>query len=114
MLLTQAGAYTRGNISQFADPLVSPVYADYAALFPAGVLPPTMIQVGLREVLLSDAVRLYHKMKQAAPAPRHLVLSPYEGMWHVFQSYIDVPEAEVASREMAEYFLRALDGSVCK
>jgi acetyl esterase/lipase len=114
LLLTQAGAYTRGKISEFSNPLVSPVYADYAAMLPAGALPPTMIQVGLREVLLSDAVRLYHKMKQAAPAPGHVVLSPYEGMWHVFQSYIDVPEAQAASREMAEYFMRALNGNVCK
>lgn len=42
-----------------SDPLVSPVIADWAALFPGGgALPPTLIQVGLRETLLSDSVRL--------------------------------------------------------
>lgn len=109
-----AAAYTGGNASQLQDPLVSPVLADYATLFQKGSLPPTLMQVGLRETLLSDAVRLYHKMKEAAPAPGHVVLSPYEGMWHVFQGYIYVPEAAAASKEMADYFTRALKGQVCK
>jgi acetyl esterase/lipase len=109
-----AAAYTGGNASKLDDPLASPVLADYAALFPGGTLPPTLIQVGLREVLLSDAVRLYHAMRAAAPAPGHVVLSPYEGMWHVFQMFLNIPEAAVASREMGEYFSRALKGYICK
>ena len=109
-----AAAYVSGNVSQLQDPLVSPVNADYAQLFPKTSLPPTLIQVGLRETLLSDAVRLYHKMKEAAPAPGHVLLSPYEGMWHVFQGYVNVPEAAAASQEMGAYFSRALKGSICK
>jgi hypothetical protein len=53
-------------------------------------------------------------MKQAAPAPGHVVLSPYEGMWHVFQAFFYVPEAQAASREMADHFTRALNGHICK
>jgi acetyl esterase/lipase len=109
-----SGAYVGGNASRLSDPLVSPVLADYAELFPDRALPPTLIQVGLREVLLSDAVRLYHRMREAAPAPGHVVISPYEGMWHVFQAYVNVPEAAEASKEMAAYFKRALDGHICK
>jgi acetyl esterase/lipase len=101
--------YVNGNASlAVTDPLVSPLLADYATLFAGNALPPTLIQVGLRETLLSDAVLLYHKMKAAAPAPGRVVLSPYEGMWHVFQGYIQVPEAAAASREMADFFTRAL------
>jgi acetyl esterase/lipase len=58
-----------GNATQLSDPLVSPARADYAELFAGGKLPPVLIQVGLRETLLSDAVLLYHKMKAAAPGP---------------------------------------------
>jgi len=106
--------YVGNNATLLDDPLASPVLADYAALFPGGSLPPTLIQVGLRQVLLSDAIRLYHKMQAAAPAPGHVVISPYEGMWHVFQTYGNVPEAAAASKEMADYFTRALNGKICK
>jgi acetyl esterase/lipase len=105
--------YVGGDTSKFADPLVSPLRADYVALFANGTLPPTLIQVGLRELLLSHAVLLYHKMALAAPTPGHVVISPYEGMWHVFQMFNDVPEAQAAAREMAAYFSRALSGGIC-
>ena len=110
----QGAAYVAGNVSLYQDPLVSPVLADYASLFPSGSLPPTLIQVGLRELLLSDAVRLYHQMKAAAPAPGHVTISPYEGMWHVFQGWVYVPEAVAAGKEMGDYFSRALRGDICK
>lgn len=110
-----AYAYVGGDKALVSsDPLVSPVIADWAALFPGGALPPTLIQVGLRETLLSDSVRLYHGMRQAAPAPGCVVLSPYEGMWHVFQGYVFVPEAVAAGKEMGEFFKAVLDGQVCK
>jgi acetyl esterase/lipase len=105
--------YVGGNAALFNDPLVSPVRADYAALFPAGKLPPVLIQVGLREVLLSDAVLLYHKMKEAAPGPGHVLISPYDAVWHVFQSTYDMPEAQAAAKEMGRFFVAALNGKIC-
>jgi acetyl esterase/lipase len=109
-----AAVYLGNNPKNIDDPLASPVEGDYMKTFSDGSLPPTMIQVGLRETLLSDAVRLYHKMKEAAPAPGHVVLSPYEGMWHVFQGFFSFTEAQAASKEMADYFTRALYGQICK
>ena len=106
--------YIGNNTSELRNPLVSPVITDFASIFTGGTLPPTLIQVGLREILLSDAVRLYHKMKEAAPAPGHVVLSPYEGMWHVWQGYVDVPEAVAAQKELGDFLTRALNGQVCK
>lgn len=104
------GVYLGNDASLLDNPLASPVEADYVALFPGGSLPPALIQVGMRELMLSDSVRLYHKMKAASPMRGHVVLSPYEGMWHVFQAFADLPEAEVASREMADHFTQALEG----
>jgi acetyl esterase/lipase len=106
--------YLANNASNLNNPLASPIEGNYTQLFPNSTLPPTLIQVGLRDTLLSDAVRLYHKMKAAAPAPGRVVLSPYEGMWHVFQMFYYVPEAQAASKEMADYFTRALNGRICK
>lgn len=99
--------YYPGNLKNCADayaapadqrhPYVSPVYADYKAGFP-----PTLIQVGTREIFLSNAVRLYQAMDQAGVA---VTLDPYEGMWHIFQVFNhDIPEARIA-RAKARAFL---------
>lgn len=72
------------------------------------------LQVGLRELLLSEAVQLYHRMKEAAPTPGHVTLSPYDIMWHVFQATFKLPEATAAHHEMADFFSRALNGTMCK
>jgi acetyl esterase/lipase len=102
-----------GNATQLNDPLVSPVRADYVTLFAGGTLPPVLIQVGLRETLLSDAVLLYHKMKETAPGPGHVMISPYDAMWHVFQSFYTMPEAQAAAQEMGAFFVAAFNGRVC-
>ena len=39
------------------NPFVSPIYGNYDASYP-----PTLIQIGTREIFMSDAVRLYQKM----------------------------------------------------
>lgn len=109
-------AYVSGNKALLTDPLVSPARADYARLFSeATLLPPTLIQVGSRELLFSDALLLYHKLKEAAAVdPGRVRISPYDAMWHVFQSHFEVPEAQAASREMAEFFRRNLvNGMSC-
>ena len=75
------------------DPYASPVYGDYSKGFP-----PTLIQGGLKETLLSGFVRLYQAL-DVAGVPVKLDL--YEGMIHNFQDRIpDVPEAISARRKM--------------
>ena len=77
-------------------PYVSPVYADYAAGFP-----PTLIQVGTKEIFLSDAVRHYRALDNAGI---DVTLDVYEGMWHVFQAFNpDIPESKAARRKMATF-----------
>eukprot|EP00882_Tetradesmus_deserticola_P008666 GHRQ01009137.1.p1 GENE.GHRQ01009137.1~~GHRQ01009137.1.p1 ORF type:complete len:502 (+),score=117.22 GHRQ01009137.1:176-1681(+) len=105
--------YVGGKTTRLTDWLASPLRADYAAVFGAKKMPAVLIQVGLREVLLSDAVLLYHKMKEAAPGPGHVLISPYDAMWHVFQAFYDMPEAQAAAKEMGAFFVAALKGNVC-
>lgn len=62
------------------DPYASPVYADFSKGFP-----PTLIQGGLKETLLSGFVRLYQAL-DIAGVPVKLDL--YEGMVHNFQDRI--------------------------
>jgi acetyl esterase/lipase len=86
-----AGAFA--NPADQKDPYASPVYGDYSKGFP-----PTLIQGGLKETLLSGFVRLYQAL-DVAGVPVKLDL--YEGMIHNFQDRIpDVPEAISARRKM--------------
>lgn len=67
-------------------PLISPLFADLSAL------PPTLIHVGSREILLDDSRRLAAKMKAAGV---DVTLEIWPGMWHVFPIFAPfVPEAE--------------------
>jgi len=81
-------------------PLASPVFATLTGL------PPLLIQVGSREVLLDDAVRL------AANAGRddvEVTLQVAPGGTHVFQSQFGaMDEADEALAEVARFFKRHL------
>ena len=84
------------------DPLLSPILADYTAGFP-----PTIIQTGTRDLLLSDCVRLHQKLKtQDVDAE----LSVREGMWHGYHILPsnDFPEAKAAFEELAKFFRQKL------
>jgi monoterpene epsilon-lactone hydrolase len=78
-------------------PLVSPLFAKYSKAFP-----PTLIQTGTRDVLLSDCVRLHRKMKTQGV---DVQLSVYEGMWHAFHVVPNTtyPEARAGFKEVAEF-----------
>jgi acetyl esterase/lipase len=83
--------------ADWANPLVSPIHADYAQGFPL-----TLIQVGTREILLSDSVRLHRKLAAAGQRSR---LEVYEGMPHVFQPLLAAtPEGLVAWAEIAAFW----------
>lgn len=59
-----------------ADPLISPLFGSLEGF------PPTYIQVGDNEVLLSDSTRLHERMVKENISVH---LDVYDGMWHVFQ-----------------------------
>ncbi|WP_105102704.1 alpha/beta hydrolase [Microbulbifer pacificus] len=73
-------------------PYVSPVYGDFSPGFP-----PTLIQGGTRELFLSNFVRLYRALDDAA---QPVQLDLYEGMPHVFQSTL--PESPESRRALAK------------
>ena len=69
-------AYARG--ADCSSSLLSPLLGDLSGF------PPTLIQVGSNEILLSDSVRLRDRMIQAAVPCR---LEVWSDMWHVFQMF---------------------------
>lgn len=70
------------------NPYVSPVYGHFDKDFP-----PTLIQGGTKELFMSNFIRLYQAIDQAGG---DVTLDLYEGMWHVFQSYWNIPESKIA------------------
>lgn len=67
-------AYAPGR--DLKDPLISPLYGSFEGF------PPTYIQVGENEILLSDAQRLYQALVDANVSAK---IDIFPGMWHVFQ-----------------------------
>jgi len=95
------------NIDKYAGetrrdhPLMSPLYADYRGF------PPLLIQVGTRDLLLSDSVRLARKARKSGV---DITLDVWDGMWHVWHmTWPDVPEAREACHEIALFLKRHLD-----
>lgn len=84
-------AYAPG--ADWSRPEYSPLFADLRGL------PPTLIQVGGREILRDDSTRLYQKLQEAGvPA----VLQSWPEMWHVFQMF-PLKTAEDAMEQMAQF-----------
>jgi acetyl esterase/lipase len=101
-LHTRYAAAAYADPAHQKDPYASPVYADFARGFP-----PTLIQGGLKEVLLSGFVRLYQALDNAGVRVK---LDLYEGMIHNFQDRIpDAPESILARRKMREFLARHLE-----
>lgn len=78
-----------------ADPRVSPLFADLTGL------PPTLVQVGSKDLLLDDARRF---KQQAEMAQVDVSFKLYTGMWHNFQMFNAwFDEAKQALADMAEF-----------
>jgi acetyl esterase/lipase len=80
------------------EPLISPIHADLHGL------PPLLIQVGDREILLSDAVRLAERARADGV---EVELEVWDGMWHVWHFLARyVPEGQRAIDRVGT-FIRA-------
>lgn len=84
-------AYAPGE--DWSLPEFSPLFADLQGL------PPTLIQVGGREILRDDSTRLHQKLLEAGvPA----MLQSWPDMWHVFQMF-PMKSASEAMEQMAQF-----------
>ena len=87
-----AGYYAGGR--ERTEPLLSPLYADLKGL------PPLLIQVGMNEILLDDAMRCAGKARKAGV---DVTLETWEGMFHVFQMFPFLPETKRAVESIAKF-----------
>lgn len=70
---------------------ISPLFGDFEGL------PPTLVQIGSKEILLSDAQRFEIKAKEAKVDVEYKL---YTGMWHNFQMFS--PWFDEAKRSLAD------------
>lgn len=95
-LMQSALDYAGGQADLLRNPMLSPIYADFAGF------PPTQIHVGSSELLLSDAETLAGRMREAKV---EVALLRWAGMCHVFQMF-GFPESRESLKAIGQ-FLRA-------
>jgi len=76
------------------DPAISPLFE------PLHGLPPALLLVGEDEVWLDDTRRLHDRFLDAGTASS---LRIFEGMWHLFPTQSDLPEAQEALHAIAQF-----------
>lgn len=84
-------AYAQGQ--DLENPMISPLFGNLEGF------PPTYIQVGENEILLSDSLRLHQAFVDVNVPVR---LDVCQGMWHVFQMS-PVKAAKIAMDKNAEF-----------
>jgi acetyl esterase/lipase len=89
-----AAVYLQGR-AQPEDPLVSPLYGDYAGL------PPFLLHVGDAEVLLDDSTRVAEKASQAGVDATLEVWPEMPHVWHAFAPFL--PEATQAIERIGAF-----------
>ena len=89
-------AYAHGR--DWSDPCLSPLFADLSGF------PPTLIQAGTNEILLSDSIRLRDRLVQAAVPCR---LEVWTELWHVFQMF-PMKKATEAMESIGRFLLETL------
>ncbi|MFQ5699856.1 MAG: alpha/beta hydrolase [Myxococcota bacterium] len=92
--LREMGRHYAG--SDLTHPLAAPLHADYAGL------PPILIQVGTREILLDDSRRVAERARKAGV---DLTLDVWDGLIHVWQMFgaMGVPESDQAIEKIGEF-----------
>ncbi len=87
--------YTNHGATDPRNPLVSPLYADVHGM------PPTLLQVGTQEVLLSDSTRMADRLKAAGVETK---LEIWPGMIHAFTPGFDmIPDARLATQHVVKF-----------
>ena len=96
--LVEQMAKTYVPTGDLRNPLAAPLYGDLRGL------PPLLIQVGSRETLLDDAVRIADKAKKAGV---EVELDVWNGQIHVFQIFASrLEEGEQAIQKIGAFIKR--------
>jgi len=107
-MLTPDGLRTSGmqyTATELRNPLAAPLHGDLRGL------PPLLLQVGTREILLSDSTRFAEKAQAAGV---EVTLEVEEGLIHVWQMLPGVPEAASAIQRIGAFIDSHLKAKVIR
>ena len=91
------------GIEDFRDPIVSPHLDDKLS----DGMPPTLLQTGGKEILLSDSLVMFQALEAAGQVAK---LDLYDGMPHCFAMILpETREARVADTKQVEWFRKHLN-----
>lgn len=96
-MLTPEGVRSSGRqyaAANLHNPLASPLHGDLQNL------PPLLLQVGTREILLSDSTRFAEKAEAAGV---EVTLEIEDGLIHVWHMFPDIPEAQSAIERIGAF-----------
>ena len=100
--LTRQAALLYSGGRDLAHPGLSPLRGTWNEL-----LPPVMITTGTRDVLLDQNLTLATVLENAGA---DVTLRVWDELWHVFEFYDELPEADRSLRDIAAFLRRHLDG----
>ncbi|MCP3730584.1 alpha/beta hydrolase [Sphingomonas sp. MG17] len=88
-------AHLFANGHDIADPLISPIFGDYAGF------PPTYFLTGTRDMLLSATSLLHRRLHNAGVKTE---LHVFEAMPHGFNVQVQLPEAQESIQDLLRFF----------
>ena len=100
--LTRQAALLYSGGRDLAHPGLSPLRGTWNE-----PLPPVMITTGTRDVLLDQNLTLATVLENAGA---DVTLRVWDELWHVFEFYDELPEADRSLRDIAAFLRRHLDG----
>ena len=100
-LVRQAARIYSGG-RDLADPELSPLWGTWS-----GPLPPVMITTGTRDLFLDQNLTLATVLETARA---DVTLRVWDDLWHVFEFYDELPEADRSLRDISAFLRRHLDG----
>ena len=81
----------------YSNPEISPLAGDFAGM------PPLLIHVGSREVLLGDSARLAEKARRAGV---DVTLRVFDGLFHLFHMHWSLDEVKAAFEDIAAFIAK--------
>ena len=93
-----ASHYASGQ--DLTNPEISPIFGEFDHTFPN-----FFISTGTRDLLMSQSILLANKLKAS---DIFVELNIWEGLWHVFEWNIDLPESTLSLKKVSDFLSKTV------